>query len=119
MANIPKIIRKGDDPNCVHYEDVDSMNIAVCRHCHRVADYNRRPLKNVELPPEPVGVANLGKPTTRTPRQRRRSALGSRGIANHYVGRDTKPLRPERRMVTVPVGNNKLAKKVLIRGRDF
>jgi hypothetical protein len=38
MAKIDLVVKQGNDPNCVHFEDIVNQ-IGVCRKCGRVKDY--------------------------------------------------------------------------------
>lgn len=35
----PKIIKRGDNPNCIHYEIIVG-DIGTCRYCGQVRDYS-------------------------------------------------------------------------------
>lgn len=123
MAKIPRIIRKGNDPDCVHHEHIDTSNIGRCWKCGRVADYNQVPVKDIDPASEAwYGDAPLAEVNPPKKKRRRRSQLAARGVANHYVGPGTKTRpesRPERQTVAIPGGNHPLAKKILVKGRDF
>lgn len=47
----PKILKHGNDPDCIHHEDVSMENIGTCRCCGQVKDY--RPKREI-LPAMPL-----------------------------------------------------------------
>jgi hypothetical protein len=34
------VIKKGRDPNCVHFEKITSEQVGTCKKCGRVVDYS-------------------------------------------------------------------------------
>lgn len=59
----PKIMKAGNDPNCIHHEDINLELIGVCRHCGQVRNYRPKPDKFpamiLDFEPEEEPVAAL------------------------------------------------------------
>ena len=53
----PKILKAGDDPDCIHHEDISPSLIGTCRKCGQVKDYSRVRRK-VDIVADGRGVAN-------------------------------------------------------------
>jgi hypothetical protein len=53
-AEKPKIIKRGNDPNCVHYEKI-SGGVGTCQRCGQVRSYNSNSIGywGVRTTPEP------------------------------------------------------------------
>ena len=39
MINKPIVLKKGDDPHCVHYWHIDNDQVGTCRRCGQVTRF--------------------------------------------------------------------------------